>query len=197
MKVSPLNNYTSPNFKGISAGSILSKAANINSWQQRAALGLAAMTFQPMIDLTNKEVDKDTRIVSANRSFAKGLVGAATGIAIRGGCMKVIEKAFQNESFTEKIAKYTAENTTEEAINKSKDFIKNQGGAKKYAAVMGTIAALGVMLVTNFLIDAPVTNWLTNKMNERYEQNPDKDTTNTEAAKWTFLKAQPKQAEKF
>lgn len=176
LKISPVQNYSTPNFKGFNAGSLLSKAANINSWQQRTALGLAAITFQPIIDLTNKDVDKDTRRISANRSFAKGLVGAATGIAIRGGCMKVVEKAFENEKFTNSIAKYTAENFSEEAIEKSKDFIKNQGGAKKYAAVIGTITALGVMLATNFLIDAPVTNWLTNKMNEKYE----KDTENTD-----------------
>ena len=189
MKISPVQNYSSPNFKGINTGSLLSKAANINSWQQRAALGLAAMTFQPIIDLTNKDVDEDTRIVSANRSFAKGLVGAATGIVIRGGCMKAIEKGFENDSFTNTIAKYTAEDLSEEAIEKSKDFIKNQGGAKKYAAVLGTVVALGVMLVTNFLIDAPVTNWLTNKMNEKYEKDPnnknDKANEPMEAAKWT------------
>ena len=52
---------------------------------------------------------------------------------------------------------------------------------------MGTVVALGVMLVTNFLIDAPVTNWLTNKMNEKYEKDPNnkKDKANEpmEAAK--------------
>ena len=187
MKISPVKNYTSPNFKGINAGSLLSKAANINSWQQRAALGIAAMTFQPIIDLTNKDVDEDTRRISANRSFAKGLVGAATGIVIRGACMKAVEKGFNNENFTNKIAKYTAENLSEEAIEKSKDFIKNQGGAKKYAAVIGTITALGVMLVTNFLIDAPVTNWLTNKMNDKFEKNTKNNETknvqNPEAVK--------------
>lgn len=185
MKVSPVNNQ-STNFKGFNAGTILSKAANINSWQQRAALGVAAMTFQPIIDLTNKDVDKDTRRISANRSFAKGLVGTATGIAIRSGCMKAIEKGFSNENFTNKIAKYTAENFSDEAIEKSKDFIKNQGGAKKYASVMGTVVALGVMLVTNFLIDAPVTNWLTNRMNEKLENKPENTKPEpTEAAKWT------------
>ena len=101
--------------------------------------------------------------------------------------MKAIEKGFENDSFTNTIAKYTAEDLSEEAIEKSKDFIKNQGGAKKYAAVLGTVVALGVMLVTNFLIDAPVTNWITNKMNEKYEKDPnnknDKANEPMEAAK--------------
>ena len=170
MKISPVNNSsTSPNFNGLDAGRILSKAANINSWQQRAALGVAAVTLQPIIDLRNKDVDENTRHISANRSFAKAFVGMCTGIVIRGGCMKLVEQGFKNEKFTEKIAKYTAENFSEEAIEKSKDFIKNQGGAKKYASVIGTIAALGVMIFTNFAIDAPLTNKLTNKLNKKYE----------------------------
>ncbi len=176
MKVSPINsNAQQQNFKGLNTGAILHKAANINSWQQRAALGVAAIALQPMIDLKNKEVDEETRRVSANRSFAKGLVGATTGIIIRGGCMKAIEQAFRSEKFTDTVAKYTAENKTQEAIEKSKDFIKNQGGAKRYAAAMGTIVAIGVMIFTNFAVDAPLTNKLTDKLNEKYEKdNPDK-----------------------
>ena len=49
---------------------------------------------------------------------------------------------------------------------------------------MGTVVALGVMLFTNFLIDAPVTNWLTNKMNEKLENKPENTKPETtEAAK--------------
>ena len=49
---------------------------------------------------------------------------------------------------------------------------------------MGTVVALGVMLVTNFLIDAPVTNWLTNRMNEKLENKPENTKPEpTEAAK--------------
>ncbi len=169
MKVSSVSPNTQPNFGGLNMQKMLTRAANINSWQQRAALGAAAMTMQPLIDLTNKDVDEETRKISANRSFAKGLVGTATGIVVRGGCMKGLEKLFENETITDSLARLTAKGTSEEAIEKSKDFIKNHGGAQKYASVIGTIVAIGVMLFTNFLIDAPVTNWLTNKMNKKYE----------------------------
>ncbi|MCD8024830.1 MAG: hypothetical protein LUE64_04780 [Candidatus Gastranaerophilales bacterium] len=173
MKVSAVQDYNcSPNFKGVDAGSILSKASNINSWQQRAALGVAAIALQPMIDLHNKKVDEETRKVSAARSFSKALVGMTTGVIVRGGSMKVIEGAFKNEAFTNKFAKYTASDKTKEAIEKSKDFIKNQGGAKRYAAVMGTIAGLGIMMITNFAVDAPLTNWLTNKITKGQGDTP-------------------------
>ena len=152
------------NFKGLNTEKIFSKAANINSWQQRLALGVSAMVIQPMIDMSNKNVDTKTRSTSAKRSLAKGFAGMLTGIIFRGGCMKAVEVWLKNEKTAEKLAKITAENKTEEAISRAKDFIKNQGGAKQYAAVIGTIAALGVMMFTNFLIDAPLTNWITNKL---------------------------------
>lgn len=176
MKVSAINN-TSPNFGGFNAGTMLAKASNINSWQQRAALGLAAVTMQPLIDMCNKDVDEQTRRVSANRSFAKGLVGTATGIVVRGGCMKLVEQGLKKEKWADKLAALTAADKTKEAIEKSKDFIKNQGGAKKYAGVIGTFVALGVMMFTNFAVDAPVTNWLTNKMNKKYEGDNNQATS--------------------
>ncbi len=178
MKVSSIKSQnSSPNFNGLNAAKVLSSAANINSWQQRAALGLTAITFQPAIDLINKDVDEETRKVSANRSFAKGLVGAVTGIVVRGGCMKLVEQGLKNESWADKLAKITAEDATEEAIEKAKDFIKNQGGAKKYASVLGTLAAIIVMLYTNFAIDAPLTNWLTNIMNKKFDNKKELDPT--------------------
>ena len=183
MKVSSISTNSAPNFGGLNMQKILTSAANINSWQQRDALGVAAMTMQPVIDRCNKDVDEETRKVSANRSFAKGLVGTATGIAVRGGCMKAMEAVFKNDNAIETLAKITAKDKTQEAIDKSIDFIKNQGGAKKYASVIGTITALGVMLFTNFAIDAPVTNWLTNKMNKKYEGDKDKEQQTQTAPK--------------
>ena len=174
MNISKINNYNAtPNFKGINAQKILSKASGLTSWQERLVLGVTAMAIQPMIDLKNKQVDEDTRKVSANRSLAKGFVSMATGIIMRGGCMKLVELSLQKDKAVNLLAKATAENTTKEAVEKAKDYIKNQGGAKQYAHVIGTIAALGIMLFTNFLIDAPVTNWLTNLMNKKYNNKQD------------------------
>ena len=39
------------------------------------------------------------------------------------------------------------------------------------------------MLLTNFAIDAPVTNWLTNKMNKKYEGDKDKEQQTQTAPK--------------
>lgn len=90
-----------------------------------------------------------------------------TGIAVRGGCMKAVEGVLKNEKAVEGLAKITAENSTKEAVESAKNFIKNGGGAKKYAAVAGTILAIGVMIITNFAVDAPLTNFLTNMLNKK------------------------------
>lgn len=179
MNVSKINcNNNVQNFKGLNGAKILEQASNITSWQQRLALGVTAMAIQPSIDLNNKAVEPEVRKLSAKRSFSKALVGMTTGIIVRGGCMKLVEEGLKKDSFANTLAKMTASENTKEAIDKSKDFIKNQGGAKKYASIIGTVVALGVMLFTNFLVDAPVTNWLTNKLNKNGNKNSEIKSNN-------------------
>lgn len=168
MKISAINNNQKPqNFNGYNVGKLLSRAANISNLEQRATIGIAAMVLQPTIDMLNKDVDKETRKVSANRSLAKGFIGTLTGIIVRGGCMKLVERGLKTEKATNKLAEITAKDNTPEALEKAKDFIKNHDGAKKYASVIGTIVALGVMIYTNFAVDAPLTNWLTDVLNKK------------------------------
>ena len=154
---------------------ILARAASINSVEQRLALGVTAMAIQPVIDLKNKKIAPETRITSANRSFAKAFVGLATGLVVRSGCIKAAEAALTKEALADKLAKITAQSQTKKSIEKAKDFIKNKGGAKQYAAVIGTLAALGIMIGTNFLLDAPLTNLMTNKLNKKYDKNAHKE----------------------
>ncbi len=180
------NSNTQQSFKGFNPSRVLEKASNINSWQQRAILGVAACTFQPAIDRSNKGVDPETRRCSANRTFAKAFVGAITGVIVRAGCMAGIEPLFQK---SDKFKKYV-ENTKNESIKleitkltkyyndknitKTKKFIEDEAFAnvlktncKKSSAIVGTIVALGVMLFTNFLVDGPMTVKLTDYLNER------------------------------
>ena len=171
MNISKVCNSAEQNFKGFNTEKIFSKAANMNSLQQRIALGVSAMTIQPAIDMLNKNVDPSTREVSAKRSLAKGFVGMTTGIIIRGACMKGVELTLSKDKMADKLAKIITPEKTEEALLKTKNYIKNQGGAKQYASVIGTIAALGVMLFTNFLVDAPLTNLLTNKLSKKDNQD--------------------------
>ena len=49
----------------------------INSPQQRFILGLTAIMIQPVIDYTNRNVDEETREVSAARTAAKIIAGTS------------------------------------------------------------------------------------------------------------------------
>ena len=125
-----------------------------SSDKQRLALGLTALITQPFIDYNNKDVDEKTRKISVARTIAKIIAGTLTGFAIRYGCIKGIKALSQipgkgvpkwKTIFTPEGIK---DNTTE--------------AFAQYRNAMGTVVALVIMMFTNFLIDAPLTKFLTN-----------------------------------
>lgn len=136
-----------PNFKAVSSEKFLEKIENFGkkctSDKQRLILGATAIVMQPVIDAHNKNVDEKTREVSVARTIAKIIAGTLTGVAIRWGCIKAMDmKIFKPSNFSK---------VTKDAFD-------------QYKNAMGTIVALVVMMFTNFLIDAPLTKWLTNIM---------------------------------
>ncbi len=140
---------------------------NISSPENRLILGVSALMSQPFIDLHNKKVDEDTRKVSAARTVAKIIAGTSTGVLIRYGCIKAID-AFTK--FPEEITSVTKNPrlktffTPFEAI---KDGLKD---LRHYKSALGTLVSLGVMVFTNFLIDAPFTKFMTNKFVDKIHQ---------------------------
>lgn len=141
---------------------------NISSPQNRLILGVTALMSQPFIDLHNKKVDEDTRKYSAVRTVAKIIAGTTTGFLIRWGCIKVLDK------FTLLPSEITpAMKHPKLRMLFTPDAAKN--GVLKdlthYKYTWGTYMALGVMLFTNFLIDAPLTKSLTNKFIDVFHLN--------------------------
>ena len=137
----------------------------ISSPENRLILGVTALMSQPYIDLHNRNVDEDTRKVSAARTVAKIIAGTSTGVFIRWGCIKLIDKLskFDYEIKPEmKFKKLRKLFTPDPKILKNLDHYKN---------AMGTIVSLGVMIFTNFLIDAPLTKYLTNKFVDKIHKN--------------------------
>lgn len=137
---------------------------NISSPENRAILGVTALMTQPFIDLSNKKVDEDTRKVSAARTVAKIIAGTLTGVAVRAGCIKAID------AFT----KYPNEITSATKLKKWRSLFIPDVALKtlnQYKKSLGTIMSLGVMLFTNFLIDAPLTKFLTNKFVDKIHKN--------------------------
>jgi len=162
-------------FKGLNAEKFLRKAADLNSVHQRFATGAAALAFQPIIDLQNKDIDKETRQVSAVRSAAKAVIGTAIGLIVRKGTIKLGENIFAKKDEAGKIIRECgAYVLDEEKVHKifgesiKKLDLKGeqlQDTVKRIPAAVGTIVGLGVMLFSNFLIDAPLTNLMMDKLN--------------------------------
>ena len=135
---------------------------HVSSPQQRLILGATALMSQPFIDLHNRHVDEDTRKVSAMRTIAKIIAGTTTGYLVRYGCNLAVEKfinapvegakAWKSLLYPKKIVEVT------------------ELGLQHYKLSLGSIIALGVMMFTNFAIDAPLTKYLTNKFIDKAKE---------------------------
>ena len=139
----------------------------ISSPQNRLILGVSALMSQPFIDLNNKKVDEETRKVSAARTVAKIIAGTLTGFTIRYACIKSINAFTKLPSeITEnmKWKKLRTLLTPKYLLDKSADELN------QYKNTLGTYISLGVMLFTNFLIDAPLTKYLTNKFIDKIKE---------------------------
>lgn len=141
----------------------------LQSPQQKAVLGAVALGVQPLTDLNNKKVDEDTRKISCARTAARIIVGSATGFYIRHKCIKLVTsnseigKAANNaikKFFTPSLAK------------------KESWSYNNYRNVLGTFVAIGVMLITNFVIDAPLTQLLTNVFKKEIHTQKTKEGLN-------------------
>lgn len=126
----------------------------ISSAEQRLILGASALMSQPFIDASNKNVDEKTRKVSVARTIAKIIAGTFTGYFIRKGCIKGIKALSQMPG--KDVPKWKTIFTPKNAKDNTSDAFL------QYRNAIGTVVALVVMMFTNFLIDAPLTKFLTN-----------------------------------
>ena len=128
--------------------------------ENRLIMGGTALLTQPFIDYHNHKVDEETRTIARNRTIAKIIAGTAVGALVRGASYKIVEqmtKVGASGKYSQKLLpkKFIPEFT------KVAKFLNN------YKSALSTLIALAVMLFTNFLLDAPMTKWLTNKFNSK------------------------------
>ncbi len=146
---------------------------HISSPQNRVILGATALMSQPFIDLHNRNVDEETREVSAARTVAKILAGTSTGFFVRHYSIKVAEALTK----TENIRRVT--DTLLIPPKFKNPLVKVIKGINHYRFALGTFISIGVMMFTNFAIDAPLTKFLTNifvkKVKDREKNKIDKD----------------------
>lgn len=141
---------------------------NLSTPANRFFLGATALSIQPWFDYYNRDVDKETRKISTMRTIAKIIIGTTTGIVVRDRCIKWMNKFTcspeQIKNMTEKQKKWA---TIMVPTNISHETFSNAARLlKKHRQALGSIVALGVMVFTNFLIDAPLTKLLTNTLTE-------------------------------
>ncbi len=142
--------------------------------EQRIVLGATALATQPFIDLHNKDVDEETRKLSAARTVAKIIAGTAVGVAVRYAGIWFVNKYSQFEKVYADAQKTIVKEIIPDAkkgfltplfLQKSifpisdKELMKRM---TKYRKAMGTLVATIAMVATNFLLDAPLTKYLTN-----------------------------------
>lgn len=159
--------------------SILKKFSEFSSPEQRLILGVTALCTQPFIDLNNKRVSEDTRLMSFSRTLAKILIGTAVGVLVRKECIKFAHKYTQMEVIDK------LEGAGKYAIAKAKDsflspeFVRTYNDIYRdnYVNAIGTFMGIGVSLITNFLIDAPLTQIFTNKCYKYLKNKGDENSS--------------------
>lgn len=140
-------------------------------------IGGTALLSQPLIDNCNTELDEKTRKISVYRTISKILAGTFVGIIVRGASYGFVKKLSDpNGSKT-----YNKRLIPEKYIQ---EFIKDSTLLKKHRNTVSTILALGVMSITNILLDAPLTIYLTNKLTKKTDNNDnvEKNTKETKEA---------------
>jgi len=147
---------------------------HISTPENRLIIGISALASQPFIDLYNKEVDEQTRKISCARTTAKIIAGIITGVSIRYGCIKLTNNFTHIGEIGEKINK----NGKEITITKIKKFFTpsiaklEDYDYKRYQHTIGMGLAVVGLLFTNFLIDMPLTNYLTNLLTNKFVKTP-------------------------
>ncbi len=133
--------------------------------KNRIIMGATALLTQPAIDYYNHRVDDETRTVSRNRTIAKIIAGTFVGAIVRGFAHKGVIKMTDINGIS-KMSKYLITKDLAERMATDEVFLHN------FRSAVSTSLALAVMLFTNFLLDAPLTIYLTNKFNSKSHKKP-------------------------
>jgi len=134
----------------------------ISSAENRLILGITALASQPFIDYHNRNIDDETRKVAVCRTVAKIIAGTLTGFAVRKGTIGLIKACSKKPA--QNVPKWRSFFVPKDVKNVDTESFT------QYQNAIGTFISLGVMLITNFAIDAPLTKFLTNKFTDNLDK---------------------------
>ncbi len=138
---------------------------NFSSPQQRAVLGVTALCTQPFIDLFNFHIKKEDKPITVAKTIAKIVVGTTVGIILRGYAIKAVRN-FTKATSTGAFSQCLLPKKIAEALLKNPKAVP-QTYLNNYRNGLGTFIGTMGGLITNFLIDAPLTKKLTNFLHEK------------------------------
>lgn len=147
--------------------------------EQRLLLGATALAIQPFIDLQNKDVDKETRLMSVARTIAKIIAGTAVGVAVRYAGIAAVKALSKYTPVLDKAGKQVVRLKDcgpliplFQGKNKFKPISPEllEANMNRYIKAMGTFFATVAMVYTNFSLDAPITKWLTSAFSKVIEK---------------------------
>ena len=130
----------------------------ITSPQNRLIMGVTALASQPFIDLYNDKVDNKTRVMSCAKTLAKIIVGTSVGVIVRHSAIAFAKKGCRIPDLSKKMGKWASVFVPENVdLQKEADNILTN-----HKNTIGTVIGTAAGLVTNFVIDMPLTKYLTN-----------------------------------
>ncbi len=127
-------------------------ATKIAGPENRLILGVSALASQPFIDYYNKSVDKKTRKYSVCKTISKIVIGTAVGVIVRSLAIKYSANFLKAVDISKVVP----------------DALRSLETRKILQNSIGDVLGLAVCLVTNFLIDAPLTKYCTNFLAKKY-----------------------------
>ena len=140
----------------------------ITSPQNRLIMGVTALATQPFIDLNNKKVDEKTRVMSCAKTLAKILVGTTVGVIIRHSAIKLAKQGCKDPA--KALGKWASV-----FVPEGVDFKKEADFIAQHKNTIGTVIGTAAGIVTNFIIDMPLTKIMTNVFIKKFEGNPEKE----------------------
>ena len=197
MKVNSINNQQKQNFKGglydkttkflANHPGVVGALAGSSVVAQKIVMSGSEATIGPAMDIgigktitaATKETDgrtNESSKVQAIRTFAQSVGGTIVGVGIRLACIGAATVALSKAG--EKMGGKIANIINSDNLKKEENLFKYTEHMKDWGKSVGGAIAIAVMLVTNFIIDAPFINWINKKATAVVDKISNKNNEN-------------------